>query len=134
VMPWCYLLLCYGPSEKTPPQCMRENLGGEGNVTSPEKGSGRRAGEREENKGVGESKGRGRLRLLRSRGWESPCVGGGVVAMIAPLFVCHLFFLRPSPTVPLFPLCAAAAQSLACGRAAETAACHALPLAVPLPL
>ena len=41
--------------------------------------------------------GRGRLRLLRSRGWdwESPCVGRGVVAMIAPLFVCHLFFLRP---------------------------------------
>jgi len=30
--------------------------------------------------------------------------------MIAPLFVCHLFFLRPSP-----PLCAVAVQSLARG-------------------
>ena len=37
----------------------------------------------------------GRLRLFRSWRWESPCaVVMCGVAMIAPLFVCHLFPLR----------------------------------------
>jgi len=53
--------------------------------------------------------GRGRLRLLRSRGWESPCVGCGVVAWLRPCLSVAF-----SSCAPL-PLCAVAAQSLARG-------------------